>query len=141
VSTERQIGAGLRRQWNTVHVESIIRAAVAGENIAPLIDEYQHSSGASLSETADRLMVAIAERFLDGRLSYSDADQAVNRWWALMCDPELLKSAPIPELAYAIFGAFDEGEYDHGDGFDPVEHYTIPLLRAALTPTEGASDK
>ncbi|MDO8392010.1 MAG: hypothetical protein Q7V57_16155 [Actinomycetota bacterium] len=107
-----------------------IQSAVAGDDIAALIDEYQ--AGTSLSEASDRLMVAIAERFLDGRLSYGDADQAANVWWALMCRPGHHQTQPIPTLAHAIFDAFDQGEYTHGDHLDPVEQYTIPLLRSAL---------
>jgi hypothetical protein len=120
-------------------VESIIRAAVAGESITPLIEQFQRETGASFLETADRLMVAVAEAFLEGRLSYGDADQVANVWWAWMCNPGRWESEPMPERAYAIFGAFDEGEYDHGDGFDPVQHYTIPLLRSALEPTGGGA--
>lgn len=47
-------------------------------------------------------------------------------------DPARAQSQSIPDLAYAIFGAFDEGDYDHGDGLDAVAHHTIPLLRSAL---------
>lgn len=122
-------------------MESIVRAAVAGDDLAALIGEYQRQSGASFSEASDRLMVAVAEAFLDGRLNYSDADQVANSWWAVMCDPVRLETQTIPDLAHEIFGAFDEGEYDHGDGLDPAEHYTIPLLRSALDRTnKGGRD-
>lgn len=113
-------------------MEAIVRAVVAGDDLASLIGEYQRESGASFSKTSDRLMVTVAEAFLDGRLTYSDADQVANSWWSEMCDPVRLEGESIPDLARAIFEAFDEGEYDHGDGLDPAEHYAIPLLRSAL---------
>ena len=113
-------------------VKEIVRAAVDGNYIGGLIDDYRRESGESFSEVSDRLMVALAEEFLDGRLTYGDADRAANTWWALMCDRLRLQQELTPDLAYSIFGAFDEGEYDHGDGLDPVSNYTIPLLRSAL---------
>jgi hypothetical protein len=38
----------------------------------------------------------------------------------------------LPEPAWSIFLAFDAGEYDRGDGTDPVECYTRRLVRQAL---------
>lgn len=119
-----------------------MRAVIAGDDIAVLMAEYRQESGASFSETSDRLMVAVAESFLDGRLDYNDADQVANRWWGLVCNSTRPASDSIPDLAYEIFEAFDQGEYDHGDGLDSVEQYTIPLLRSALDrpPNGGADD-
>lgn len=110
---------------------------MAGDDLASLVDEYQRQGGASFAETSDRLMVAVAERFLDGRLSYTDADRVANAWWALMCRPDNLQTEPIPTLAQTIFEAFDEGEYFHGDQLDPVQQFTIPLLRSALKDAIG----
>jgi len=41
-------------------------------------------------------------------------------------------AGPLATAAVVGHAAFDEGEYDHGDGCDPVEHYTIALLRSAF---------
>jgi hypothetical protein len=131
-SADRQFCAGRSWQWNNVQVESIVWAVVDGGDIAALVEDYQRQSGASFSATSDRLMVGVANEFLEGRLSYSDADQVANSWWALMCNPSRLEAQSIPDVAYTIYGAFDQGEYDHGDDLDPIEHYTIPLLRSAL---------
>jgi len=123
-----------------VPLESIVRAALAGEDLGGLLERYQQESGASPAESSDRLMVAIARQFLAHALTYSEADKVANRWWAWMCDPERLASQSIPDLAYSVFGAFDAGEYDHGDGYDPVKFHTIPLLHSALAEDADRQD-
>ncbi len=53
----------------------------------------------------------------------------------MMLSIEHDKKKPItefPEPAYAIFLAFDTGEYPHGDNLDPIEHFTRPLLKQIL---------
>jgi hypothetical protein len=34
--------------------------------------------------------------------------------------------------AWSIYLAFDDGEYDHGDGRDPVDSFTRPQIRNIL---------
>ena len=121
-------------------VDSIVRAAVAGDDIVELFQGYQRESGVCFAAAMDGAMVAVAMSYLRGSLSYSDADSAANKLYTLMLNAAgalgrpvaVSESDALPRLAWAIFEAFDQGEYDHGDGLDPVEHYTIPMLQSAL---------
>jgi hypothetical protein len=61
-------------------------------------------------------------------MTYTEADGAVNHLWMFM----QTSSGAIPDLAYAVFDAFDQGEYHHEPGDDPIAVYTLPRLRAAL---------
>jgi hypothetical protein len=67
-------------------------------------------------------------------MSFDDADAAMNA-----IDTEMTEDAiragegyKFPEPAFSIYEAFDAGEYDHGDGADPVEKYTRPALATIL---------
>lgn len=114
-----------------------MRAAVRGDDLAVLLELYQQESGASFDLASDRLMVSIAKSLLDGRLSYDDADEIANRWWALVLAPGRPATDSFPDLAYAIFLAIEQGEFNHSDGRDPVEQHVLPQLRAALSGNDG----
>jgi hypothetical protein len=109
-------------------LESIVRDSVAGEgpSLNTLV-EYAHAQAVALPEAFDKVAVEIGQRFLTGALTFGDADQAINALWVLMT-----RTSIIPDLAFLIFDAFDQGEYDHHDGLDPVQAYTVPGLNSAL---------
>lgn len=44
---------------------------------------------------------------------------------------------PIPDPVYSICWAFDQGEFDHGDGLDPVSAHTLPMLNDILRDRRG----
>jgi hypothetical protein len=79
----------------------------------------------------DAIAVTVAHQFLDGRLTYADADEIMNMVWSYA-----LKRDDIPELMYAVYQAFDSGEYSRSEdaaGVDPVERYTRPALTKLLS--------
>ena len=86
-----------------------------------------------LPQLFNLVSIRIAESFIGGQLSYTDADWAMNGVWPVMLDYIMENNMPLVEPCYAIYEAFDQGEYDHKDGSDPVEKYTKPLLVEALS--------
>lgn len=98
-----------------------IRAFTAANHISP-------------SELHNALMLSIARRFLDGAMSFDEADGIANTIYALMVEEALGHGDgyTFPEPAYAIYLAFDDGEWNRGDGIDPVERYTRVGLRRIL---------
>jgi hypothetical protein len=70
----------------------------------------------------------VAENYVSGVLEFSVADQAMNELYAYSYHDA---DRGMPELAWEIFHAFDEGEYRHaGDAPDvePIEKYTRPQI-------------
>jgi len=54
--------------------------------------------------------------------------------WVLQGTRTCSTSVPIAQLvALGEKKPFDAGEYDHGDGKDPVRTYTVPALRDIIT--------
>ncbi|WP_370980222.1 hypothetical protein [Agaribacterium sp. ZY112] len=85
-----------------------------------------------LPELFNLVSIYLAKGFMSGQISFSDADFAINGVWPVMLDYIMENKAPLVEPCYAIYEAFDQGEYDHQDGCDPVEKHTKPLLVEAL---------
>ena len=112
------------------------------EDLAKKIIEDQESSedysacskfmNYDLPRTFNELSIYLAKSFLNGSISYSDADFAMNGVWPAMLDYTMEKNISLVEPCYSIYCAFDEGEYDHKDGSDPVEKYTKPALSEVL---------
>ena len=77
--------------------------------------------------------MAVANRFNDSAMTYDDADGVMNVLSGLMIAHVTKEAhAILPEPAWAIYLAFDAGEYDRGDGSNPVERFTRPLVKQAL---------
>ncbi|MDJ0771746.1 MAG: hypothetical protein QNJ12_23370 [Ilumatobacter sp.] len=105
-----------------------------GAEFAPVFDRFRTEHGLDLAEACDAIAVAAGRRFLAGELAYDVADALLNAVWVRITDAMVDEGDGFrfPELAYAVYDAFDAGEYDHGDGLDPVAAHTVPLLREAL---------
>ncbi|MBP0463587.1 hypothetical protein J5Y09_06670 [Roseomonas sp. PWR1] len=70
------------------------------------------------------LALHLADGFSKGVFDFHFSSGVVNVLW-----PNVAAAAPpLPEVFYGVFEAFDAGEYDHGDGKDPVETYTRPAI-------------
>ncbi len=98
-------------------------------------DDYENCCeviGSELSNVFNEISIHLASSFLDGKTSYDDADFAMNKVWSAMLNYIMEKDIPLIEPCYSIYCAFDEGEYDHRDGSDPVEKYTKPILKLLL---------
>jgi hypothetical protein len=113
-------------------LDFIVAKLVSGVPVADSISAYAREAESTIADAIDLLAVEVAQGFLGGSLTWAEGDRAANLLWDFMQTP----SAAIPDLAYAIFDAFDQGEYHREPGDDPVATYTRPLLRAAL----GAQD-
>lgn len=107
---------------------AVVDAALLDASLTwDLTQRFADGTGLSLAHVIDQMSKEIAERFLRGDVEYWPADYVMNQLWALMCTEDT-----IPTLAYNVFGAFDAGEYERGDGTDPVEAFVKPALRLAL---------
>ena len=80
------------------------------------------------------IAIELATRFQNGSMSYEDADGAINSVWGLMIvdASEHGEGFSLAQPAFDIYEAFDQGEYDHKDGSDPVEKYTKPRINEIL---------
>lgn len=88
----------------------------------------------SVAELLNVLSLAVANLFMAGEMPYDEADGIANTIYAVMMEDALAYGSgfELPEPAFAIYEAFDAGELDRGDGSDPVEHHTKPVLRRIL---------
>jgi hypothetical protein len=89
--------------------------------------------GMSLHEISDRLARSVAEGHLRGTYSWELGDAAMNHLSSLAY---VYSNFGLPEFAWSIFGAFDEGEYIH-QGEPPEldgEARTKALLLSLLQP-------
>ena len=106
-------------------VEEFIQAAVRGSvNHARYLEWF---SEATLGAFCNEVALVVAQRFLDGKMSFSDADAAANEFYSLYIGEPI----EIPEPADSIYLAFDCGEFAI-DGEDPIEERTRPVLRKIL---------
>ena len=88
-------------------------------------------------EQLDSISLEIAQSFCKGKLSFKEADRAMNSIYGYIVTDEFLSSngQTLPELTFAVFEAFDQGEYHHSNddkSIDPQSKYTLPLLQETL---------
>jgi hypothetical protein len=85
---------------------------------------------------SNEFSILVAKGFADGKLSYEFCDEAMNYLWGVITTPPVFgPDKNIPEPAFAIYQAFDEGEYYHlGDNreVEPMEKYTRPKINQIL---------
>lgn len=105
------------------------------------IHELAKAHDLPVPELYNALSLTIARRFLDGAITFDDADGIANNLYAMMVEDAVEHGGDgsYPEPAFAIYDAFDAGEWDRGDGSDPVERYTKPALREILRRPPGTS--
>lgn len=118
-------------------VDVACRGALSFENLA----KHCATTGTNIQAASDSLALHIASCFLGGTLEFDECDLAMSSLFHVMTSEPYfeLTGRSIPADAFAVYRAFDEGEYVHpGDQPDdvPSVKYTIPLLRALL---EGKS--
>lgn len=113
-------------------IEELANKIINDSEVSSDYKECAKVIGISLDEVFNELSIYIARSFLNGIFSYDDADFAMNAVWSAMLGYVMEKDIHVLEPCYSIYCAFDEGEYDHRDGSDPVEKYTKPLLKQIL---------
>ncbi|WP_061942788.1 hypothetical protein [Collimonas pratensis] len=87
------------------------------------------SHGGPRNAFCDSFAKMVAERYLDNSLDFDIADCAIN------CLSSWARLEKFSEFSWAIYRAFDEGEYLH-PGQPPgtnEELYTRPMLRKAMS--------
>ncbi len=112
--------------------EDTYNKAISGDVTLTEIELHAIASGIDVSESFNQVSLLIAQRFMNGDLSYKVADYAMNGVWSVMLNYIRQCAQPLVEPCYSVYCAFDEGEYDHRDGADPVEKYTRPALQSIL---------
>jgi len=85
-------------------------------------------------EMYNRIAVRIAEGFVAGDIDFAYGDAVMNNvWWLMVADAAKLGDGfTLAEPAFAIYEAFDAGEWDHGEMGDQVEKFTRPQLKKIL---------
>lgn len=108
-----------------VDVEKFIQAVISGTlDEQRFVAQLHH---AQLYAFCNEVALTVAQWFLDGKLSFAQADAVANEFYALYIG----ELADLPEPADSIYLAFDRGEYAIG-AEDPAEDHTRPMLRQIL---------
>ncbi len=115
-----------------MNIEEILQKSIAENLSLNDFEKFSIEQGVKVEESFNKLSLLIAKKFNDGEMSYEDGDFAMNSVWPIMLDYSMKNDIPLVEPCYEIYCAFDAGEFDHGDGADPVEKYTVPAIRAVL---------
>jgi hypothetical protein len=114
-------------------LESIIRDAAGDGLDYDVFCAYCASQNQSFDAVCNTIALTVAKRFHDSTMSYWDADGAANAVFALMIERVAREpDAPFAQPAFAIYEAFDAGEFDRGDGTDSVERFTRPVIKKIL---------
>jgi hypothetical protein len=75
----------------------------------------------------DRVALLIARGYMEGRVSWSTADSAINHLWFVM-----LACPSVPARAEAIYDAFESGEYHPASPELSEDDVTRSMLLIAL---------
>jgi hypothetical protein len=116
-------------------IEDLLKESLNGKITLSSVQKVASIECCSLDEVFNNVALKIAINFQDRVLNFDDADFAINELWSVMVDYTFLEefSGGLPHPAYSIYDAFDQGEYDHKDGKDPIEYHTKRLLKEALS--------
>lgn len=97
---------------------------------------YCEQSGLTPEAFCNKFSMLVAKGFASREFSYEFCDDAMNFLWGFITTPPVFcPDRNIPEPAFSIYQAFDEGEYHHaGDAreVDPVDKYTRPMVNQIL---------
>ena len=121
-----------------IDISTLIQQAIGGDIKRDDAYSYCKANNTDISALWNSMALFIAKAFHKCEMNYEDADRAMNSiWLQIVVDMEALgNDYEFPELAYSIYCAFDEGEFDHGDGDDPVEKYTKPTIEKIIKKTK-----
>jgi hypothetical protein len=87
---------------------------------------------ASAGSSRDAVALEVARRFLHGEVDFYEADVIMNAVWGILVDEAGRTGQLTLGVAFAVFEAFDAGEFDLGDGLNRVEQFTVPMLLELL---------
>lgn len=96
-------------------------------------EEAASHTGYTVQQIFSKTALYFAKAFMNHEMDFDTADSALEWIFDAMLRRTYSTSESIADtIAFPIYEAFDAGEYDHGDGKDPVETYTIPRLQKIL---------
>jgi len=112
----------------------LIQQAVAGKISRTDAESFCTAEGIEIGQLYNCIGLVIAKRFDAGTISYHDGDTAMNSVFSMMVEDasRFGDGFEFSEPVFSIYCAFDSGEYDHGDGEDPVERYTRPQIQGLI---------
>ena len=98
------------------------------------VQRWSSSLGCSRSTLYDQIAAHLARGFHASRLDFCFCDAVVNDLFGVITSADERR----PDLFWAVYLAFDEGEYYHNNNRneDPVEAYTRPMIARII---EGTS--
>ena len=115
-------------------IESIVHSVLSDRPVGDAMDEFCRARGLSFRDACNEVAIEIARRFDSSAMSFHVADRVMNEVQGLIVQ-DMVRHGDgykLPQPAWTIYLAFDEGEWDHGEPGDPVERFTKPLVRKAL---------
>jgi hypothetical protein len=96
------------------------------------IDAYRLAEGLGVEAALNSIAIHLAKRYEARELDFAAGDKiamGLHSWNLLERD------CLLPDPAYQVFLAFDEGEYRHNgdaDDVNPEDKYTRPMIREIL---------
>ena len=120
-------------------LERIIAQAIQGNISREEATALCEASSIGLDDLYNRMSLTIARKFDTAEMSFEDADLAMNDVYRMMVE-DACKFGDwfeFAEPAFSIYRAFDSGEFDRGDGVDPVDKYTRPEIRRLIGQAGG----
>jgi hypothetical protein len=117
-----------------MNIEHLITISFGGSLSLNEIDKFRSKQDRSRESVFNELAIGIAKQFQSLETSYEDCDEAINNVWGSMIEDSVEQGDgfELAQPAYAIYEAFDAGEFDHKDGDDPIEKYTKPEISEIL---------
>lgn len=117
-------------------IEAFALRAIEAEVIESEFEALCSAEGVTDLALFDALARQIALGYNGATWSFEQADVAMNRLWALLTSRATTDGWEIPKYFYAVYEAFDAGEYHHSgdaESVDPEMQYTRPLIAALLS--------
>lgn len=93
---------------------------------------YAEKNNIDTNTAFDTLALIYAREFLEGKISFEDADGMINSIWWIMCDYVSKSNKKLAVIAYSIYEAFDAGEGPIRESGDPIKIKTIPMSKGLL---------
>ena len=123
-------------------LQSLIRKIDDGDCALADFEKVASHTGDTVQQIFSKTALYFAKAFMNHEIDFDTADSALEWIFDAMLRRTYSTSESIADtIAFPIYIAFDAGEYDHGDGKDPVETYTIPQLQKILKELdENSSD-
>lgn len=116
--------------------DDLITELSRGKCSLPLLLLEADRRGCSGVVLCNRLALHVARSYRSGIVNFDDCDSVMNALFGIACTPASpMFESVSSEVWFAVYQAFDEGEYQHpGDGSDvvPADKYTKPRVEKIL---------